>query len=111
MRSRRRHLYALAELVERHGDVERCRDEYLASLDADDGLVVLLIPADEIREAVAAGRARAPPTASAAARVSRRSDTAAAAAASPAAECDEFPGLRWSQLVIPVASELVDGGR
>ena len=42
MRSRRRHLYALAELVERHGDVERCRDEYLAALDADDGLVVLL---------------------------------------------------------------------
>ena len=48
MRSRRRHLYALAELVEQHGDVERCRDEYLASLDADDGLVVLLIRADEV---------------------------------------------------------------
>jgi hypothetical protein len=60
MRSHRRHLYALAELVEQHGDVERCRDEYLASLDADDGLVVLLIPADEIRDAVAARRARAP---------------------------------------------------
>ena len=60
MRSRRRHLYALAELVERHGDVERCRDEYLAALDADDGLVVLLISADEIRAEAAAGRARAP---------------------------------------------------
>ncbi len=57
MRSRRRHhLYALAELVERHGDVERCRDEYLASLDADDGLVVLLIPPDEIMAAAAARR-------------------------------------------------------
>jgi len=60
MRSHRRHLYALAELVEQHGDVEQCRDEYLASLDADDGLVVLLIPADEIREAAFARRARAP---------------------------------------------------
>jgi len=60
MRSRRRHLYALAELVEQHGDVELCRDAYLASLDADDGLVVLLILADEIRAAVAARRARAP---------------------------------------------------
>ena len=28
---------------------KRCRDAYLASLDADDGLVVLLISADEIR--------------------------------------------------------------
>jgi len=60
MRSHRRHLYALAELAEQHGDVERCRDEYLASLDADDGLVVLLIGADEIRDAVAARRERAP---------------------------------------------------
>ena len=56
MRSHRRHLYALAELVERHGEVERCRDEYLASLDADDGLLVLLIPADEISAAAAARR-------------------------------------------------------
>lgn len=61
MRSRR-HLYALAELVERHGDVEQCRDEYLASLDADDGLVVLLIPPDEILAALASRRARVPPT-------------------------------------------------
>jgi hypothetical protein len=60
MRSRRRHLYALAGLVEQHGDVERSRDAYLASLDADDGLIVLLIPADEIQAAVAGRRARAP---------------------------------------------------
>ncbi len=60
MRSHRRHLYVLAELVEQHGDVERCRDEYLASLDADDGLVVLLIRPEEIRDAVAERRARAP---------------------------------------------------
>ena len=60
MRSRPRHLYALAELVERHGDVERSRDEYLASLDADDGLVVLLISPDEIRTAAAARRDRTP---------------------------------------------------
>jgi hypothetical protein len=60
MRSRRRHLYALAELVEQHGDVEQCRDEYLASLDADDGLVVLLIRAEEVMAAAAARRARSP---------------------------------------------------
>ena len=60
MRSHRRHLYALAGLGERHGDVEHCRDEYLAALDADDGLVVLLIGADEIRDAATARRARAP---------------------------------------------------
>ena len=60
MRSRRRHLFALAELVELSGDVEQSRDEYLASLDADDGLVVLLISGDEIQEALAARRARAP---------------------------------------------------
>jgi hypothetical protein len=60
MRSRRRHLYALAELVDHHHDVELSRDAYLASLDADDGLVVLLIPGDEIRAAAAARRARVP---------------------------------------------------
>jgi ribosomal protein L40E len=60
VRSRRRHLYALAELVERVGDVERCRDEYLASLDADDGLVVLLIEPDDIIAAAAARRACVP---------------------------------------------------
>jgi hypothetical protein len=60
VRSRRRHLYALAELVEQHGDVEQCRDEYLASLDADDGLAVLLIGANEILAAATARRARSP---------------------------------------------------
>ena len=60
MRSRRRHLYALAELIEQHGDVEASRDAYLASLDADDGLAVLLIQADEIRAAAAARLARVP---------------------------------------------------
>jgi tRNA(Ile2) C34 agmatinyltransferase TiaS len=60
MRSHHRHLYALAELVEQHGDIERCRDEYLASLDAADGLVVLLIRAEEIRAVAVARRARAP---------------------------------------------------
>lgn len=60
MRSHRRHLFALAELVEVRGDVAEGRDEYLASLDADDGLAVLLIPSEEIERAVAARRARAP---------------------------------------------------
>ena len=59
MRSRR-HLYALAELVEQHGELEQCRDAYLASLDADEGLAVLLITPEEIHAAVAARRARAP---------------------------------------------------
>jgi ribosomal protein L40E len=53
-----RHLYALAALAERLGDVERARDEYLASLDADDGLAVLLVPADEIEAAIASKRVR-----------------------------------------------------
>lgn len=60
MRSHRRHLFALAELVAEHGEIEQCRDEYLASLDADDGLAVLLIAPEEIQAAAAARRARAP---------------------------------------------------
>jgi ribosomal protein L40E len=60
VKSRRRHLFALAELVDEHGEVEECRDGYLASLDADDGLAVLLIAPEEIQAAVAARRARAP---------------------------------------------------
>ena len=59
MRSRHRHLFALAELVDRHGEVEQCRNEYLASLGADDGLLVLLISDEEIRSAVDARRVRA----------------------------------------------------
>ena len=60
MRSRRRHLYALAELIELQGFVGASRAAYLASLDADDGLAVLLIQADEIRAAAAARLDRVP---------------------------------------------------
>lgn len=56
----RRHVYALAELTEQLGDVEQARNAYLASLDADDGLAVLLIPAEEVVTAVASRRERAP---------------------------------------------------
>ena len=55
------HLHRLAELVDRIGSVERARDEYLASLDADDGLAVLTIPAEAIAAAAEARRARAAP--------------------------------------------------
>lgn len=48
-----KHVFALAELYARHGDVGRARDAYLASLDADDGLAVLLVPDDAIRSAAA----------------------------------------------------------
>ena len=51
----RRHLHNLCALLGDDLDVERARDEYLASLDADEGLAVLLIPRDEI---VAAATAR-----------------------------------------------------
>jgi hypothetical protein len=53
----RRHLHNLCALLGEDLDVERARDEYLASLDADDGLAVLLIPRDEI---VAAATVRPP---------------------------------------------------
>ena len=53
----RRHLHNLCALLGDDLDVERARDEYLASLDADEGLAVLLIPRDEI---VAAATARPP---------------------------------------------------
>ena len=70
MRSRRRHLQALCDLVQRElrlGEepgrelVERCRDGYLASLGADDGLVVLQITAHEIAAATDARRPVPPP--------------------------------------------------
>jgi hypothetical protein len=53
----RRHLHNLCALLGEDLDVERARDEYLASLDADDGLAVLLIPRDQI---LAAAEARPP---------------------------------------------------
>ena len=49
-----RHLHKLCALLGEDLDVERARDEYLASLDADDGLAVLLIPHDEILAAATA---------------------------------------------------------
>lgn len=54
-----RHVYALAELYVRLGDVEAARDAYLASLDADDGLAVLGVPADEVVAAAQGRRTRA----------------------------------------------------
>lgn len=53
MTSRRRHLRALCALLERTGErtpaaAERCRDEYLRALDADDGLAVLQISVEEV---------------------------------------------------------------
>jgi hypothetical protein len=53
----RRHLHNLCALLGEDLDVERARDEYLASLDADDGLAVLLIPRHQI---LAAAEARPP---------------------------------------------------
>jgi hypothetical protein len=53
----RRHLYILCSLLGEDLDIERARDEYLASLDADDGLAVLLIPREDV---VAAATARPP---------------------------------------------------
>jgi hypothetical protein len=53
----RRHLHNLCALLGDGLDVERARDEYLASLGADDGLAVLLIPDDAI---LAAATARPP---------------------------------------------------
>jgi tRNA(Ile2) C34 agmatinyltransferase TiaS len=50
-----RHLRRLCALVADGLEVDRARDEYLASLDADDGLAVLLISDEEI---LAAARAR-----------------------------------------------------
>ena len=50
-----RHVLALAERYARNGDLAAARDEYLATLDADDGLAVLLVP-DEAVLAAAAGR-------------------------------------------------------
>jgi hypothetical protein len=67
----RRHLHNLASLLGEDFDVERARDEYLASLDADDGLAVLLIPREEIL-AAATARPRVPRCDRCGARLSRR---------------------------------------
>ena len=47
----RRHLHNLCALLGDDLDVGSARDEYLASLDADEGLAVLLISDDEILDA------------------------------------------------------------
>ena len=54
----RRHVHNLCALLGEDLDVERARNEYLAWLDADEGLAVLLISSDEI---LAAATARRPP--------------------------------------------------
>ena len=53
-----KHVYALAELYLRHGDVEAARTAYLAELDADDGLAVLLVAPEAV---VHAARSRRSP--------------------------------------------------
>ena len=60
MTGRRRHLYTLAELLDRYGSLDCARDEHLASLDADEGLLVLGIEDDEIRAVLDERRARTP---------------------------------------------------
>ena len=55
-----KHLYALAELYRQRGDVTAARDEYLASLDADEGLTVLLIDDDAVVAAAQAWRSPRP---------------------------------------------------
>ena len=68
----RRHLYSLCALLGEDLDVERARDEYLASLDADEGLAVLLISRDEILAAASARRPPVPHCARCGARLSRK---------------------------------------
>jgi hypothetical protein len=53
-----KHVYALAELYLRLGDVESARDAYLASLDADEGLAVLLLSPAEVVAAAESRRTR-----------------------------------------------------
>jgi tRNA(Ile2) C34 agmatinyltransferase TiaS len=67
----RRHLHNLCALLDEGLDVEHARNEYLASLDADDGLAVLLIPRDEIL-AAARARPRVPRCERCGARLSRK---------------------------------------
>jgi hypothetical protein len=53
-----KHVLALAERYARCGDLSAARDEYLASLDADDGLAVLLVSDDAVLAAAAGRRTR-----------------------------------------------------
>ncbi|HKN63192.1 MAG TPA: hypothetical protein VJV76_02560 [Gaiellaceae bacterium] len=68
----RRHLHNLCALLGENLDVERARDEYLASLDADDRLAVLLIPGDEIFAAASERRPPVPRCERCGARLSRK---------------------------------------
>ena len=68
----RRHVHNLCALLGEDLDVERARDEYLASLDADQGLAVLLIPGDEILRAAATARPPVPRCERCGARLSRK---------------------------------------
>ena len=68
----RRHLHNLCALLGEDLDVERARDEYLASLDADEGLAVLLIPDDEILAAAIKRRPPVPHCERCGARLSRK---------------------------------------
>jgi hypothetical protein len=68
----RRHLHNLSALLGEDLDVERARDEYLASLDADEGLTVLLISSDEILAAAGARRPPVPHCERCGARLSRK---------------------------------------
>jgi hypothetical protein len=67
----RRHLHNLCALLDEGLDVEDARDEYLSSLDADDGLAVLLIPR-EVIVAAASGRPRVPRCERCGAKLSRK---------------------------------------
>jgi len=68
----RRHLHNLCALLGEDLDVERARDEYLASLDADEGLAVLLISDDEILAAASKRRSPVPHCERCGARLSRK---------------------------------------
>jgi ribosomal protein L40E len=68
----RRHLHNLCALLGEDLDVERARDEYLASLDADEGLAVLLISDDEILAAASKRRPPVPHCERCGARLSRK---------------------------------------
>jgi len=68
----RRHLHNLCALLGEDLDIERARDEYLASLDADEGLAVLLISDDQILAAASKRRSPVPHCERCGARLSRK---------------------------------------